>query len=209
MKRSRQSQLVLAILATCSCAGATRSPEQEPNLTVLVHDYAGLSAPSLDVIEQEVRVAFAHAGVELQWAVCRGEHSGAAPECDANLAPGRFTLRILARYPKDWPKGADPLGSADIASSYASVYAEEIRANAAAKNVGFELLVAYAAAHEIGHLLLGSRHSSSGIMQASWGNLTCRNMSQRWLDFNTQERDVIRHVLAQRPVTARSVVPQH
>jgi hypothetical protein len=55
--------------------------------------------------------------------------------------------------------------------------------------------MAYAATHEIGHLLLGEKHASSGIMRAVWGKTEYREMAQRWLGFSTEEREALRQAL--------------
>jgi hypothetical protein len=45
--------------------------------------------------------------------------------------------------------------------------------------------------HEIGHLLLGPNHTSSGIMRAVWGKTEYRDMAQRWLGFSAAERQAL------------------
>jgi hypothetical protein len=57
-----------------------------------------------------------------------------------------------------------------VASSYASLDASEIRKYADHNGLPAGSLMAYAATHEIGHLLLGEKHPSSGIIRAVWGN---------------------------------------
>jgi hypothetical protein len=57
--------------------------------------------------------------------------------------------------------------------------------------VGHVRLMAYAATHEIGHLLLGPNHTSSGIMRAVWGKTEYRDMAQRWLGFSAAEQQAL------------------
>lgn len=55
--------------------------------------------------------------------------------------------------------------------------------------------MAYAAAHEIGHLLLGDRHAPAGIMRAVWGKPEFRDMARLWLDFRAGEREALREAV--------------
>ncbi len=57
--------------------------------------------------------------------------------------------------------------------------------------VGYGSLMAYAATHEIGHLLLGPQHGSAGMMQPVWGQTEYRDMAQRWLSFEAAEREAM------------------
>ena len=70
----------------------------------------------------------------------------------------------------------------------------------------FEGVMAYDAAHEIGHLLRGPRHRPSGIMQAVWGKSAAyRDMAHRWLSFDAAGRDAMRDRVRQNVrVTRRS-----
>jgi len=52
-------------------------------------------------------------------------------------------------------------------------------------------LMAYAATHEIGHLLLGPNHSPSGIVRAVWGETEYRSMAHRWLDSRAAEQQAL------------------
>jgi hypothetical protein len=46
---------------------------------------------------------------------------------------------------------------------------------------------AYAAAHEIGHLLLGEAHSSRGLMKATWGTGNFEAMAQNRFHFSPEQ----------------------
>jgi hypothetical protein len=82
-------------------------------VTLLVHDYSGLSGSVLRDTESETRRILSRAGLDLRWVVCRGaQQTGGAELCDAAGGPGRFTLRILTRYPGTQNQHGDPLGTA-------------------------------------------------------------------------------------------------
>jgi len=50
----------------------------------------------------------------------------------------------------------------------------------------------YAAAQEIGHLLLGPAHAAQGIMRAVWGNAELCAMERLMLTFSEGEAEVMR-----------------
>ena len=187
--------ILIATLAAGACGSPGRDLEGRPKVTLLVHDYSGLSPSSLEAIADQVRLVFAHAGVDLQWIPCSETDSRRPAQCEAEAGPRRFTLRILAQYPKGWKRRGDPLGAAQIASFYATLYAGEIRTNAAGKNVDATTLMAYAAIHEILHLLLGPSHSGRGIMRGSWDKSLCSDMAHRRLVLSPAERDSVGRAL--------------
>ncbi len=80
-------------------------------------------------------------------------------------------------------------------SSYASLDASEIRKYADNNGLPADNLMAYAAVHEIGHLLLGNQHASSGIMRAVWGKKEYREMAKLWLGFDVTEREALPQAL--------------
>ena len=187
----------LAALGTVCMAFAKDAQDNpstgEPTLAVLVYDYAGLPDSSMNEVESLSAVLLSQAGISTQWVHCLGHQSGPRPAlCDANLETGSVVIRILAAHPGDPNKLGDPLGSAAIHNGFASLYASEIRKYADHNGLSAGSLMAYAATHEIGHLLLGPNHSSSGIMRAVWGKREYRDMAQRWLGFSAAERQALR-----------------
>jgi hypothetical protein len=114
------------------------------------------------------------------------------------LEPGRVLFRIQSRYPGNVKRTGDVLGTAEIEGSYASLYAAEIRQNADRGGLSYGCLLAYAAAHEIGHLLLGKEHSRTGVMRAEWGKAEYREMAQRGLGFSETERQALWQALTPR-----------
>ena len=165
-------------------------------LTVLVLDYAGVPDSSLDEMETLSSMLLSRAGVQTGWVHCLGHSQGPRPAlCDANLEPGLVMLRIQADYPGNQKQLGDPLGTAMVESGYASIYASAIRKFAAHNELPLGTLMAYAATHEIGHLLLGPNHSPLGIMRAVWGENEYRGMAQRWLDFGAAQQAALRRAV--------------
>jgi len=193
--KSSWKTIRLAALGAMLVAGAADARVKltgDRALTVIVWDYAGVSGSSLDEMETLSALVLYRAGIQTQWVHCGGHLQGPQPAlCDANLGKGSVLLRILVAYPGNQNKLGDPLGTAMVESGYASIYATDIHKYAAHNGLPDGTLMAYAATHEIGHLLLGPKHSSQGIMRAVWGETEYRGMDQRWLGFGATEQQAL------------------
>jgi len=187
----------ILIAAIGAIQGAAAADVQERNLNVVVYDYAGLSDGSLNEMETLSAVLLSRAGIRTTWVHCLGHQSGPRPAlCDANMETGTVLIRILAAHPAGNPnKLGDPLGSAIVANSFATLYVSETRKYADHTGLPASSLMAYAATHEIGHLLLGENHAPTGIMRAAWGKTEYREMAQRWLGFSAAEQQALREAL--------------
>lgn len=189
--------ILLAALGMISMAVAGDTPDR--TLTVVVFDYAGLSDSSINEVESLSGLLLSRSGIGTQWVHCLGHQSGPRPAlCDGTSETGVVLIRILKVHIGNPNKLGDPLGSAEVGSGYASLYASEIGKYADHNGLTAGSLMAYAAAHEIGHLLLGEKHASSGIMRAAWGKTEYRQMAQRWLGFSAAEREALLQALPAR-----------
>lgn len=181
----------ITLLATI-CLAVTADAQPGRTLTVVVFDYAGLSDDSMNEVQRISAALLSGAGIQPQWVHCLGHQQGPRPAlCDGNLEAGSVLIRIMKAHIGNPNKLGDPLGSAVVESGYASLYVSEIRKYADHNGLPAESLLAYAATHEIGHLLLGESHSPAGIMQAAWGKQQYRDMAQRWLGFSASERQAL------------------
>jgi hypothetical protein len=169
---------------------------QERTLSVVIYDYAGLSDSSMNEVETLSTLLLSRADIRTQWVHCLGHQQGPRPAmCDANLEAGSVLIRIMPAHSGQPNKLGDPLGSAVVGNSFASLYVSEARKYADHNGLPAGSLMAYAMAHEIGHLLLGENHAPSGIMRAVWGKAEYREMAQRWLGFDAAERQALREAL--------------
>jgi hypothetical protein len=77
--------------------------------------------------------------------------------------------------------------------AYATLYANRIIETAAFVGLPPGTLFGYAAAHEIGHLLLGAgSHSGRGVMRAIWEHSDFEAMRRNWLVFQAAEGERMR-----------------
>jgi hypothetical protein len=193
MNTSWKSILLAALGTICV---AVQGKAQDRTLTVVVFDYAGLPDSSMNEVESLSAALLSRAGILTQWVHCLGHQEAPRPAlCDANGESGSVLIRILKAHVGQPNKLGDPLGWAEVESSYASLDASAIGKYADHNGLPAANLMAYAATHEIGHLLLGEKHAPSGIMRAVWGKTEYRDMAQRCLGFSTEERQALRQAL--------------
>ena len=189
MNTSWKTMLLLVVVPIAGRA-------QDRTLTVVVYDYAGLSDSSMNEVETLSAVLLSRAGVRTDWVHCLGHRQGPRPAlCDANLEAGSVLIRIMPAHTGQPNKLGDPLGSAVVGNSFATLYVSETRRYADHNGLQAGSLMAYAMTHEIGHLLLGENHALTGIMRAAWGKTEYREMAQRWLGFDAAERQALREAL--------------
>jgi hypothetical protein len=165
------SRATLGTVCFAVAANAQESPATgDRTLTVVIYDYAGLSDSSMNEVESLGAVLLSRGGIRTQWVHCLGHQQVQRPAlCNGNLETGSVLIRILKANIGIQNKLGDPLGWAEVESSCASLGASEIRKYANDNGLPAGNLLAYAAVHEIGHLLLAKKHASSGIMRAVWG----------------------------------------
>jgi len=96
------------------------------------------------------------------------------PVCPPRLTPGGLTLRLLAvAPPMSTPDAPLTLGFAVLdeagAGVMATVYLDRVVRLGHASMVAPGWLTGLVAAHELGHLLLGTaNHADRGVMQPGW-----------------------------------------
>ena len=102
------------------------------------------------------------AGVAVIWPRC---------PCLSPVSPGELVVRITASVPASTP-GSLGFSFVDIgrqAGTLATVFADRVHAMAAMAGVDDGELLGRVIAHEISHLLLGSRdHGPHGLMRGEW-----------------------------------------
>jgi hypothetical protein len=137
-------------------------------VTIRVYDVYGLPPDQRQAALAVAADALNRAGVEAIWVDCGPKTAAAA--CREPLAGGELMLRVQ-RHPAD---GIHVLGDAVVHDDpalniVATVYAAAVAERARRNGLDLTTLVGRVAAHEIGHLLIGtSRHSDDGLMRAGW-----------------------------------------
>jgi hypothetical protein len=147
------------------------------NLTIEVHvyDYAQVEARELARAQGEASRVLGLVGIEPAWRGCPvpGGENQNAQECRSTA--GALVLRILPQAMAERMGRAEgSLGFAQLPDDgtpgfVASVFYHRVESLSVELGCARAVILGYAMAHEIGHLLLGtSSHSPQGIMRAQW-----------------------------------------
>ena len=174
-----------SILLCASLAGA--QSDDRGRVKVMVLDSVGLSPTILHRTETEATRIFAEANVQVQWINCLKKSE--SEDCHHSLRTDEFMLHIVhhGKTKTDLVFGEAFLGE-DGTGKYADVFFDRIEAACTPPELDTSQLLAAVAAHEVGHLLLGSRaHSSSGIMQPVWEKECLRKVWMGSLLFTRQQ----------------------
>lgn len=186
---------LLVPLCVLTTAGVVRAAEIPANpVTVRVYETARLDPSVKTAALNLARTTLAAATVDVSWKPCAPGARGAA--CDRRPT-GELVLRIV-RSTVEPDDGSLPLGDAlvDTASGeaiLATVYLDRVVRVAKAARIDMRVLLGYAIAHELGHLLLASStHNSRGLMRPIWRNEELRSARSADWSFTAREIAAIR-----------------
>jgi hypothetical protein len=175
--------LLLALAGNAKTVSAQTSA-----LQVQVYDYTGLSAAALHEFVAQTQGIVASLGISLEVDACA---RGGTP-CESHTGSSR---QVVIRVVEDTGKSMknvrlEKLGMsvADLdGGTYATVFLKPAEEKASDANLPRIVVLAYAAAHEIGHLLLGDAHCPQGLMKAIWNINDLQAMAQNNLHFSPQQ----------------------
>jgi len=151
------------------------------SLVVRVYDTYGVQPAALAAAQSAVGRILKDAHLRVTWAEC---------PCAASVGPAELVIRIAAA-----PAGSEPasLGFSYVdvdrkAGTLATVFADRVGMLAGAAGADEGELLGRAMAHEIGHLLLGTRdHDRASLMRGQW---TTRELeSNRPWDWTLSRKD--------------------
>jgi hypothetical protein len=168
-------------------------------VTIRVYDIYGLSPETRREALAMTAEVLAQAGVQAVIVDCSAGAS--ATPCRTSVAEGEVILRIH-RHPKD---GAHVLGEAIVRddagpNTVATVYAAAIAERSRRTGIRLATIVGRVSAHEIGHLLLGTRtHASHGLMHQS---LQLQRLDRSDVGFTAEDAAAIRARLTRREAAA-------
>ena len=158
---------------------------QTSALQVQVYDYAGLNPAALHEFIARTQEILASSGISLEVDACA---RGAAP-CESHSGSSRqVVIRVVADTGKKmknirWEKLGMSVADHD-GGTYATVFLKPAEEKASDANLPRTIVLAYAAAHEIGHLLLGDQaHTTQGLMKAHWDSTDFQAMAQNRFHF--------------------------
>ena len=163
---------------------------QNTPLQVQVYDYSDLQPSALREFTKLTQDVLINAGLSVQVEVCARRIQGSCAPQTANAR--RIVVRVVAGAAKRMSNvRRPPLGQSFADSeggTYASVFVASVQDQATAANVPWVIVLAYAAAHEIGHLLLGNQaHTPRGLMKAHWDRNDYQEINQNHFHFSSEQ----------------------
>jgi hypothetical protein len=195
MKLLAISGITAAAMTFQAMCGAGLATPEKRGLTILLYNYAALPDGTVhDLTVQAGKLMF-RVGIPLEWVECGGPAVMLQPEaCVTVPQPERVVLRILTSCPQGGSSRGDVVGHAG--GAFMSLCAAEILKIEKDNLLDHGSVMPYAAAHEIGHLLLGPAHGPSGIMRAVWGKAELSALERGRLNFSEAEAKTMRTVIA-------------
>lgn len=198
-----------SFLTFCAAKTYPAAPQPIARPTFTVRLYNSGSASELDILElqQNATAIFRDAGIDMAWINC--SRSGAQrltfTQPVASSGQTVLWLRVVDHLDRGGPY---VLGWSTPASSVVTVEYSRARQMAHTSKVGVSSgqILGHVAAHEMGHVLLGSTaHAGFGVMKSTYDKWDLLNMVQSHLLFTAQESRVLRARLGAR--AGRSPVP--
>ncbi|HKU25743.1 MAG TPA: hypothetical protein VJQ54_09750 [Candidatus Sulfotelmatobacter sp.] len=158
-------------------------------ITVLVQNHAKLPQQFLKSAEGEASRIFRAAGVHVRWVDCsKGDlcrHVPGAGEFVLNIVPdGKTSSDLIYGIAFLGPEGE---------GKYADVFFRRIEAACTVNGSNVQRFLGTIAAHELGHLLLGSHaHTYEGLMSSVWTDPVLRRVNMGSLLFTREESMAIK-----------------
>jgi hypothetical protein len=188
--------------STTIAAGA---PPTHQTVVVRVYNSFGAAATELRTAEHTVKRLLNTVDVESTWRNCRivGRPSiEALDPCGTPVSDNEVIIRIVRALDASDPSAAlgesviDPLRNT---GTLGTVYADRINLLARVLYVDQGTLLGRAVAHEIAHLLLGTKqHAAFGLMRGRWSHdAVIADRDEDW-SFSAQQGEDIRAGLARR-----------
>jgi hypothetical protein len=201
MNRSSAISLLLVFAAgpTClECKADQRESGSRPQFQVRIYNYAQVLPETMLEAKKAASVIFQRAGLEVCWL----DHSfdGISGESTLNSDYPVFQLRVLTRQMTErlpavskHMTGLTFQGTSGHPGRVASVFYHRVEELAKAEICSKGQILGYAAAHELGHLLLGNiDHSSTGLMKAKLGHKDLQTAARGDLVFTEEQAVLIR-----------------
>jgi hypothetical protein len=168
-----------------------------PEISISVFDYSGVSPELLVSAEQDARRIFQLTGVETVWVTCLPKPENIEPNPCYTVNATHLVLKILPHAISGHVRDrSNVLGDAIVDEKgvgyYAYVFYDRVQRVAHEHRLRHALLSGVLA-HEIGHLLLGSKsHAISGIMSAHWNDEELRRISEGTMFFTPNQSRLMR-----------------
>lgn len=192
--------LFLAAIAPPMAASGAEIPEELPEITVRLYNYAGAADNILSGAQQQATRILLESGVRLRWLPCTVDEQGVAEDPRCYQAQGPAAISLLVCPSQMTPKEGLPPGIFGFSlmpeqgpAMSARVYFHRLEELANGPRLRKGPLLGSMMAHEIGHLLLGiNSHSGQGIMSIPWDLRELHKADLGQLGFTAKEAAAMR-----------------
>jgi len=153
-------------------------------LVIRVYDAYGVAPSTLATARGSAERIMASAGIHVTWVQC---------PCDETVGGAELVLRVISAPPS---RNAGELGFSYVdtvqkSGTLATIFADRVQRLARLANASDAELLGRAMAHEIAHLLFGTRdHAPVGLMRAMW--TSSELAGNRPIDWQFSPRDSAR-----------------
>jgi len=153
----------------------SRRVKNRPVIRVRIYNYAQVRKMDLRDAERHAAYFFARAGVRIAWTVQPRKQRAGRPQPEDSVAD--FFVRIVPAFmAAGYRRDPEALGQSLVpsgvqgptAGGFANIFWGRVKDRSSKSGSRCSEVLGDALAHELGHLLLGSGHSSRGIMRAHW-----------------------------------------
>jgi hypothetical protein len=187
--------MVSAVVLLWGNIGAAQSRQgTDSRITVLVQDSAGIPKTMLNKTETEASRIFRAAGIAVVWLDCSRAYGRVEDACHRTPGPDQFVLHIVAKgkTSSDLVFGLAFLDEGGT-GKYSDVFLDRIEQASRESGADLSRLLGTVAAHELGHLLLGSHaHSYAGVMTPVWKSDTLHREDMGCLLFTREQASLMR-----------------
>ena len=176
--------------------------EKDLEITIHVYDYYGAQPSVRTDAQQSVETIFHQAGVTIRWQDCLSEQGKRAVVAACGAGTLDVTHIVLSVLPESMSAkiatnseqfGTSVSGRADGFPTQAYIFMDRVVHFAASAKMSQSNLLGMVAAHEIGHLLLGSNsHSAAGIMRGKWATDELQGVLAGALSFTPRQSELMR-----------------
>ena len=191
-----------AIVHVCVAFALVSAPATAADLPLARHvpvavcSFVPVSREVIVAAEQIADDVFRDIGVEIEWLEDRCSPMG-----------HRFSVTLTSRQMTDTEVANNTLGFAEPGTVAATVLFDRVHAYARRYRIKCEVLLGYAIAHELGHLLLPPKsHSATGLMRAV---IDLEMASTRRLRFSAEQAALIVQKLEVDPNYTVAARPQN
>ena len=182
--------MVAAVVAMSVSVADAGESGQPPPIDLQMVNHARVPPEVMERALHEVTRIYADAGLTVRWI----DTACLAEAAEQRRRAPRFTVHIVMHALGYGRAGSQVMGVAlrRPGGSMAQVFLKQVQDFARIFRVDVSTLLAHVIAHEVGHLLLGTPHSPTGLMQAGWDKALLHDATTGALTFTAAQAERIR-----------------